>query len=385
MLGVHVIDGPTVEPLAAALRPLHGALAVALLRRRDEREHVRRHGELDQLERLAGSGHWTHNFALGSSQGSAQLHQILRLDPRAEFELLASARAIHPDDQASYATFLTTLLAGEDVEPIEVRARYADGEVRYLRCWGELSHTKDGQPRLAHGVVHDVTPRKRNELALMALSHRLIRAQEEERARLAREIHDDLGQRLAALKLEIDLLGRDAEEGTLADELRPRLRGLTASAQELATVVRGLSHTLHPVLLQQLGLAAAIEALCLRTTMLSDVDASFEPGDVPEALDPEVALCLYRVAQEALGNVTHHSQARTAALRLDRVGEALVLSIRDDGVGMTPRGPADAPGLGLLGMQERMHLVRGRLEVTSTLGAGTCITARVPLCETSEP
>ncbi|MCX4244769.1 sensor histidine kinase [Paraliomyxa miuraensis] len=275
-LGAHGIDGAPHESLAQALHPLHNALAVALLRRRNDREQARRHGEFDEVERT------------------------------------------------------------------------------------------------------------RNEVALTALTHRLIRAQEEERARLAREIHDDLGQRLAALKLEIDLLGRDAADGTLGDALRSRVQALGKSAHGVAAVARGLSHALHPVMLQQLGLPDALEALCLRTTMLSEVDASFEPGDVPGKLEPEVALCLYRVAQEALGNVTRHGHARTAAVSLARVGDELVLSVRDDGVGMAARDPADPPGLGLLGMQERMHLVRGRLEVTASLRAGTCITARVPLLESSD-
>jgi signal transduction histidine kinase len=383
-VGAHVLDGVkrahgSSREIAAALRPLHDALAMAFLRRRSDREQARQHHELDEIERLAGSGHWTHNFALGASRGSAQLYQILRLDPRADLDLQGSARAIHPDDRSRYLTFLGVLLRGHDVDPIEVRARYGDGEIRNLRCWGEISRTADDRPRMARGVVHDITTRKRHELALTALNHRLIRAHEEERARLAREIHDDLGQQLAALKLEIDLLGHDAE-ASAARELAPRLAELSSSVFEVAAVVRGLSHTLHPMMLQQLGLATAVEALCRRTTMLSEVDTSFEPGLLPDELDPEVALCLYRVAQEALGNVTRHSQARTATVTLGRVGEHLVLSVCDDGVGMEPRRPTDAPGLGLLGMRERMHLVEGVLGVESAPGAGTCVTAEVPLC-----
>jgi signal transduction histidine kinase len=115
--------------------------------------------------------------------------------------------------------------------------------------------------------------------------------------------------------------------------------------------------------------------------MLSEVDTSFEPGPIPAQLDPEVAQCLYRVAQEALGNVTRHSQAQTATVTLGRVGEHLVLSVRDDGVGMMPHRPVGAPGLGLglLGMRERMGLVDGMLAVESTSGNGTCVTAKVPL------
>jgi two-component system, NarL family, sensor histidine kinase UhpB len=106
-------------------------------------------------------------------------------------------------------------------------------------------------------VAHGITTLVRHGRAASALDHRLVRAREEERARLARELHDDLGQCLAALKLEVDLLVRDAE-GTAASELAPRLRGLSSSVFEVAAVVRDLSHTLHPVMLQQVGLAAAI-------------------------------------------------------------------------------------------------------------------------------
>lgn len=226
--------------------------------------------------------------------------------------------------------------------------------------------------------VHHVTERKRHDRASTALDRRLVRARDEERARLARELHDDLGQSLAAIKLELDLLARDAE-ASAACELAPRLRGLSSSVLEVGAAVRGLSHTLHPAMLQQVGLAAAIAALCERTTMLSEVDASFELGSVPAQLDPDVARCLYRVAQEALGNVTRHSRARTATVTLGRVGEHLVLTVRDDGVGMPPERPANAPSLGLLGMRERMGLVSGALAVASAPGAGTCVTAEVPL------
>lgn len=215
-------------------------------------------------------------------------------------------------------------------------------------------------------------------LGRRAAHHRLVEAQEQERARLAREIHDDLGQRLAALKLHLDLMQRDPGVGPQVVE---RLSMLSTSAAEVAAVVRGLGHALHPGVLERLGLRGALEALCAQQRSAGGVQVRMQPAVAraePVVRTGEAALGLYRVAQEALANAIRHGQAQRIDVGLEIHGNVARLSVHDDGVGMVLRGGASSSGLGLSNMRERMHLVGGTLRIDSTPGHGTTVEATVP-------
>jgi signal transduction histidine kinase len=371
------------DELVAGLQSFGQAMAMALHRQQEAQARVQHDEALRETERLAGLGHWTHHYALGTTVASAELHAIFQLDPRVELEPTSMVAKIHPQDRATYEAFLAVLLVGRTPAPIEVRVVHRNGELRHVRCWGAAGRDQDGSLTFARGVVLDVTERKHYEVALVALNHRLVRAHEEERARLAREIHDDLGQRLAVLKLELDLVCRDA---SLAAPVAERLAAASRSTAEVATAVRGLSHGLHPGVLERLGLCGSLAALCRQTHAPGKLAVRFVGPEVgPPPLAPEVSLGLYRVAQEALANARRHSRAHEVVVRLALADAQLRLEVRDDGVGMAMRGGAGMHGLGLLGMRERMHLVGGRLEVTSAPGEGTRIEATVPLARGDEP
>lgn len=371
------------EEIVAGLQIFAQALSIAVHRQHEAQARVHHDETLRETERVAGLGHWTHHYALGTTVASAQLHAIFQLDPRIELEPTTMIAKIHPQDRAAYEAFLAVLLVGRTPEPIEVRVAQRNGELRHVRCWGAAGRDQDGSLTFARGVVQDVTERKRYEVALVALNHRLVRAHEEERARLAREIHDDLGQRLAALKLELDLVCRDA---SLAAPVGERLAGASRSTAEIATAVRGLSHGLHPGVLERLGLCASLTALCRQTHALGDLVVRFMGPEIgPPPLPTEVSLGLFRVAQEALANARRHSRAHEVVVTLSLVEAGLRLEVCDDGVGMALRGGAGMDGLGLLGMRERMHLVGGTLEVASAPGEGTRIEAIVPLPLEDEP
>jgi signal transduction histidine kinase len=371
------------EEIVSGLHTLGHAMAMALHRQHEAQARVQHDEALGETERLAGLGHWTHHYALGITVASAQLHAILQLDPRVELEPTSMIAKIHPQDRAAYEAFLAVLLVGRTPEPVEVRVVHRNGELRHVRCWGAVGRDQDGSLTFARGVVLDVTERKHYEVALVALNHRLVRAHEEERARLAREIHDELGQQLAALKLELDLVRRDA---SVAAPVAERLAAASRSTAEVATAVRGLSHALHPGVLERLGLCASLAAMCRQTHALGELAVHFvEPEGGPPPLPPEVSLGLYRVAQEALANARRHSGAHEGVVTLTRLQAQLRLEVRDDGVGMAVRGGAGMHGLGLLGMRERMHLVGGTLELTSAPGEGTRIEATVPLLPGDEP
>jgi signal transduction histidine kinase len=223
----------------------------------------------------------------------------------------------------------------------------------------------------------EVLARKRAMDLNRHLAGRLIASQEEERQRIARELHDDLGQNIALLNIEIAQVAARID----ADEIRSRLQTIAGRAGEIAGDLHNLSHALHPSKLQTLGLQTAIHALCRDVSLQGEVRVAFTPGPLPQSVDPAVSLCLYRIAQEALRNVARHSGARDAQMRLTQDGGHLVLQVADAGAGFDPN--AQHAGLGLVSMRERVAFLNGRLSIEAAAGGGTRIEVRVPLAPTN--
>jgi len=219
------------------------------------------------------------------------------------------------------------------------------------------------------------TWRRRAETSAYALSGRLITAQEDERRRIARDLHDDLNQRLALLSLELDLAGRgDGRSG-----LRPTLDALAGQVKDLSSDVHELSYRLHPAKLDQLGLVTAAQALCNELSAQSGLRIRFTHGEIPRGVPMETSLCVYRVLQEALGNAIAHSHAAQACADLDMSDSRLCLTVSDDGCGFDPVQARRADRLGLLCMEERARLAQGQLEIRSGPGRGTIIELTVPI------
>jgi signal transduction histidine kinase len=201
-------------------------------------------------------------------------------------------------------------------------------------------------------------------------------AQEEERRRIARDLHDDVGQRLSLLAIGAEALrGRAARPGERLDE---RARELAVSAQELASDVHRIAYELHPARLEHLGLAAAIRRLAAELRERHELGVTLTETDWPAHVPLPVALCLYRVTQEALWNVVRHSGSREARVALEGHPDHLALTIADGGAGFEAgAGRADG-GLGLAGMRERLRLAGGTLTIDAAPGRGTRIQGRVP-------
>jgi len=212
--------------------------------------------------------------------------------------------------------------------------------------------------------------------AIRDLAGRLITAQEAERSRLARDLHDGLSQSLALLSVELEMFGR--QPPATPGAVDARMRELSAGVKDLSAEVHRLSHELHPAKLEQLGLVAALRGFCKELSTAHGLPIHFEPGDVPRHLPDDVALCLYRLAQEALQNVLKHSGATSARVELATHGDEIFLRVADDGRGFDVSAVRTPGSLGLVGMQERMRLVHGRVTVESQSGQGTQIEARVP-------
>jgi PAS domain S-box-containing protein len=239
-------------------------------------------------------------------------------------------------------------------------------------------------------IVRDITERRRAEEAIRQrqaalrqshaqvrdLAGRLIRAQEEERRRLARELHDDLSQQLAALAMAVSALQQCAGAATGEGE---RLPGLRQRIDSICGTVRDLSHALHPAVLEHAGLAAALETHSVEFSRRHGIPVALAVDEGLEPLAGDVALCLYRVVQESLHNVAKHSGAAGASVTLARHSGELRLRIEDPGSGFDLENARRQEGLGLVSMEERVHALGGTLRIETRPGAGTRLEVRLPL------
>ena len=216
-----------------------------------------------------------------------------------------------------------------------------------------------------------------SQVELRRLTGRLLQAQEGESRRIARELHDDLGQGLALLNVEMDLLRQKPPEA--AGQLAARLQDLLRHVRQLSSSVHELSHQLHPAKLEQLGLAAAISGLCDELNHRHGLKIEFAAHAIPAAIAPETALCLYRIAQEALANSIKHSGTQHIRVELHGTGDAIALAIVDDGAGFDPGSIQGNGGLGLVSMRERIFSLGGKIAIDSQPSVGTRVGVRVPL------
>ncbi|MBI4463538.1 MAG: PAS domain S-box protein [Acidobacteria bacterium] len=229
---------------------------------------------------------------------------------------------------------------------------------------------------LVLSAIRDITARKEIEQTLHDLAGRIINMQEEERRHIGREIHDHLGQRLILLGLRLnELRAIPSIEPPNRDK---RLEELSQLFDEINEDVRLLSHSLHPSVLDHLGLLPAVESLVAEFSTLRDIRAEFVADLIPARLPSEVALCLYRIIEEGLSNVVKHSGARSARVKLSASAEAIHLTIEDDGTGFDPNAVEQKAGLGMISMRERLRLVQGRFHIHSSPSQGTRIEAWIP-------
>jgi signal transduction histidine kinase len=225
------------------------------------------------------------------------------------------------------------------------------------------------QAALIAALLFQRTGRRRAETEALGMSGRLLTAHEDERRRLARELHDDLTQRLARLAIDAGKL----ERGVAADasEMRKDLVRLSED-------VHALSYRLHPSVLDDLGLVEALRAECHRVARHGDLRVEVDAPDFPDAVPNETSLCLFRVAQEALNNATRHGRASAVTVLLSPHDRGLMLTVSDNGKGFDPTHSRERASLGLASMRERVRLLRGQLEIESTVGRGTTVVAWVP-------
>jgi PAS domain S-box-containing protein len=282
---------------------------------------------------------------------------------------------VHPDDLKTCMSIYNEFFDARRPFNMEYRLRRHDGQYRWIADHGVPRFDGQGNFFGYIGSCVDVTERKQTEAAMHDLNRRLIHAQEAERARLGRELHDDVTQRLAILAIEAGRVERGAKDVSPSDAMRSVREGLVRLSED----IHALSYRLHPALLEDLGLAEALKAECERFSRQEkiSVDVKFDP--LLPVIPPETALCLFRVTQEALRNVSRHAKARKVKVSLRVLDGGLQLAVSDDGAGFVPSLQREKPSLGLASMRERVRLLEGELEIESAPGQGTTIMVWVPL------
>lgn len=278
---------------------------------------------------------------------------------------------VYSDDRAHAEAAMQQAANTGSVLEIEIRFQSKEEDWKWVR-W-RISRTDFDESSLI-AAARDITEEKLAQEKLRALADQVIVAQEDERRRISRELHDDITQRLAALGIEMGLLKRNnALHDSVIEEELTRLQGEVLGLSE---DIRQLSHSLHPSVLEHSSLAAALESYCREFSRQSGIATTFAHRDVPAEIPPSVAIAFYRIAQEALRNVALHSGATAASVVLS--GENLTLTVIDDGRGFDPTQAIKSTGLGLVSMEERARLAGAVVSIDSVPGEGTTVSARIP-------
>ncbi len=324
----------------------------------------------------AEMGLWEIDLATSSIWLTEQARRHLDFGEREPVTLDRFLALVSPEDRPRVVETIKEVSETGREGAVEYRVLAPDGRVRWLASRGRGRQGPSGKPGSVIGVTMDITERKQSEDELRDLSRSLIRAHEEERALLARELHDDVSQRLAALAIDVGRSERAALDRAQAESLKVVRRGIA----ELSEDIHSLSYQLHPSVLEELGLAEALRTECtrFRRRSQSPIHLSVDLGPRPAIVDPEAQLCLFRVAQETLNNVIRHAGACAVSVALRKEGDGTCLTVRDDGAGFDPAVQRERTSLGLASMRERVKLVNGRLDIESAPGRGTAIIVWVP-------
>jgi PAS domain S-box-containing protein len=287
--------------------------------------------------------------------------------------------AVHPEDLDRCVGIYGPAFEARARFSMEYRVRHADGAYRWLLATGVPKYGPDGSFEGYIGCDVDITERKDAETRIQHLAGRLIEGQDAERARLARDLHDDVSQQLAGLSIALSGLKHRMAELQVSEELQADLRALHQRTTTLAQNVRQVSHDLHPTVLRHAGLVAALTSYCADLERLHGTRLTcIAEGDLA-SIAPESALCLYRIAQEALRNVIAHARASRAEVRLLRTRDKAEITIADDGKGFDVASSLErGKGLGLVSITERVRLAGGTVSVEAESTKGARVRAEIP-------
>jgi len=289
---------------------------------------------------------------------------------------------LHPDDRSKVNEAISRAINYGDPYESEFRVPHRDGSIRWIRGKGKVVFDQQGKPFRLIGINQDITVEKNSEEQLReshrqvrALAGRLINAQETERRRISRELHDDLNQRVATLAVALSRLKLKLNT---QPEIVAELNKLYDQTNHLSNNIRQLSHQLHPVTLEHLGLAGALKGFIDQFETETGITTSFTARIKSKKIPFEMSVGLFRIALEALRNIARHSQAQSASVVLEEDERLLKMTVMDSGTGFDVEAKRGS-GLGLLSAGERVNLLQGTFDVVSTPAKGTVITVTIPL------
>lgn len=353
--------------------PLVLAMVEDITERKKAEEALRASEERLRLaQQAARIGTFEWNILTGVNTWTADLEAMYGL-PRGGFAGTQEAfeNLVHPDDRERIIRIVDSALKTGLPDAAEWRVVWPDGSVHWISARWRVFADEAGKPSRAIGVNIDVTERKQAEEALLGMNRRLIDAQEQERARIGRELHDDVNQRLAMLTIEMDQLQENPSE------LQSRVQDLRRQVTEISDDVQALSHELHSSKLEYLGVVAGMKSWCKEFAERQKMEVNFT-AEVHSPLPFEIGLCLFRVLQEALHNAFKHSGIRKIEVQMAEHTSEIHLVIGDSGNGFDVGKIKHGKGLGLTSMQERVRLVNGTITIQSQPMRGTIIQVRVP-------
>jgi PAS domain S-box-containing protein len=278
---------------------------------------------------------------------------------------------VHPDDIKNYLDTYARAFDRRESFELQYRLRRHDGEYRWLTAVG-VPRESNGSFAGYIGSCIDVTDHKQAEQAMQDMRRKLVEAQEQERMRIGRELHDDITQRLALLAVELGRLQGNPSE------FESRVGRIREETSEILDDVQLLSHTLHSSKLEYMGVVAGITSWCKEFGERQNIEIDFR-SDVATVLPLDIGICLFRILQEALHNAVKHSGAKNVEVRLMERGNEVHLVVSDRGKGFDMESAMRGEGLGLTSMQERVRLVNGTMAIESRPMAGTVIQVHVPL------
>jgi two-component system sensor histidine kinase UhpB len=344
---------------------------------------------LREAEQLGHTGSWEHDLVTGEIFNSDENLRLFFGDDRskgARFEDFGEA--VHPDDRAYVMQRHEQLLAEGGAREVQFRVVWPDGSVHVLFGLATVVRNEAGQAIRTYGTNLDVTERQLAEDALRrshdemrALSARLQAVREEESARIAREVHDEIGQMLTALHLDVGWLERNQESASPAtpEDLAEKLRSMNGLMRTAEDAVQRIATELRPAILDQLGLEAAVEWYAGEFTKRTGIPSRLHSSLKVTGVAPEISTALFRILQEALTNVARHAAATEVEIRLVSEDGRIVLAVSDNGREIEEEKIGDSRSLGLLGMRERARSLGGEVVVRRTGGRGTRVEASVPL------
>ncbi len=365
-----------------SISPLVGE---AILRFSAEEELLRSEARLSEAQSIAHLGNWDWNIQTNQLYWSDEIYRIFGLAPQqfgATYE--AFLDSVHPDDRESVKKAVKESLYKKKPYSIDHRIVLPDGAMRIVHEQGEVTIDDTGNPIRMIGTVQDITDINRAEEALKKsyeqlrnLSAHLQSVREEERAKVAREIHDELGQALTALKIDLSMLTTK-----LYPDHKPLVEkagSMTERIDETIQTVKKICTELRPTILDHFGLTAAMEWQAKDFERRSGIICNVSLGPKEIILDQDTSTAVFRILQEALTNVARHANATEVEVGLKEWNGLLVLKVKDNGKGITEKQISKSNSFGLLGVKERVHFRGGKVDIKGVQNKGTTVTVSIPI------